>query len=173
MILKRITLLFTLIYTMSSFAQEDNVFKKNIVYGNLAIGGTLNYERTLLTPKFDILNHINLHVGVGQNLGLSGGSTDVAHVSIMGVSGMQSHHFIYGIGIGGADQINETWYNINMSNYYYNIKNGNEPGLKPERYYTYTAFKLGYRYLKPGGRFMFNVGVSFPELVFVGAGFAF
>lgn len=168
-----LTLLLFTVFSLSFSAQETDGFKKNSIYGNLSLGWTLNYERTVLSPNIDVLNHLNLHIGGGRNLSFGNGSIDVAHISIVGVTGSKSHHLMYGIGLGARDYKNDDWYNVYVSNYNYDIKNGYDPGEMPNRYSQFVAFKLGYRYMKPGGRFMFNAGIGLPELVFVGAGFTF
>lgn len=168
-----LTLLLFIVFSLSFSAQETVGFKKNIVYVNGLFGGVLNYERVILETESPIFKSLNIHVGIGRELDFFGGTMDVAHISILGMTGKNNNHIIYGFGLRGVDLINETWYNINMSNYYYDLKNGSEPQEKPIRYRTFPAFRLGYRYLKPGGRFMFNAGIGSPELIFVGAGFTF
>lgn len=47
-----------------------------------------------------------------------------------------------------------------------NIDSGPRKGLQP-------SFTIGWRIQKPGGRFVFRTGVSYPETIYLGIGLAF
>ena len=159
----------------SLFAQKIDssrtVIKKNLIYVNIGVASSINYERILINKKRPILNSLNLQIGGSNTLGLLGGGTVVgADLSLLAVTGVKNNHLILGGGVGFVDYSDEQWFRINMSNYNYAIEKGTEPGEKPVRNKFRPSFRLGYRFQEPNGRFMFNTGISSEEIVFIGAG---
>lgn len=145
------------IYELSSngfvYGQKESIndvgFNKNAIYGNVGIGGlyftaTGYYER-MITQNSKISSFIKVGAGGYSSWG-DGGQYILAQYGIL--TGAKKHHLELGAG----------------PNYF---MNGDIKGKLP-----FTA-TIGWRVQKPGGKFIFRMGVSFPEAFYIGLGGSF
>jgi hypothetical protein len=153
----RTCLLITVTILLSSssivYSQSENIkdigLNKNAIYGNVGIGGlyltaTGYYER-IITQNNKISSFVKAGVG-GYALWGIGGQYILAQYGIL--TGAKKHHLELGVG----------------PNYFLN---GDLQGELP-----FTA-TLGWRIQKPRGKFIFRMGGSWPEAVYIGIGASF
>lgn len=135
----------------SVYGQIENTqeveLKKNAVYGNIGIGpvyftGTGYYER-IITQNNKISSFAKVGIG-GYAIWGTGGQYILAQYGIL--TGAKKHHLE--LGAGPAYFISG------------DLKEGEPP---------FTA-TIGWRNQKPGGRFMFRMGASWPEALYIGLG---
>jgi hypothetical protein len=173
-----------LLFSISSkFSQKDSTkskephlgFRKNIIYGNFGLETyTFNYERTVLSTEIPFLQSLSLHLGIAKGYEFEKDYIAYHQFTLLATTGVGDHHFIYEAGLVLEDKLNDDFYNSRLDDYNYAIENGKEPKFKkPNRFFAGKTFRLGYRYLKPQGRLMFNIGVGFPDFLFIGAGLSF
>ena len=146
-----IQLLILLCSVGSMIGQEEKIeeveFNKNALLANIGIyglnfSGTAYYER-LLTQNNNRLSFAKVGVGSYEVFFGHGGSYILAQYGIF--TGVKKHHFELGAG-------------------YVHYFNGEYKGTIP------LTATMGWRIQKPGGRFMFRMGVSWPEGLYVGVG---
>jgi hypothetical protein len=153
-----------LIFAFPGFSQRQDLgsegLKKNSVYGTAGVwfeeiygNVTLNYERTLIEFPASFFRTISIRSGVGPWVAwLSEGINCYSVISIM--SGRRSSHMEASMGVlftywsGSKD-----WHPI--------VNN------------RYIAGNFGYRYQKPGGKFVFRTGLGWPEGYYLSLGFCF
>ncbi len=136
------------------YGQEDNNQKvklyKNALYSNVGIGpiyftGTGYYER-MLTQKNKISTFVKIGIG-GYSIWGTGGQYLLAQYGI--ITGAKRHHFE--LGAGPAYFLSG------------DLKEGEPP----------ITATIGLRNQKPGGKFMFRMGISWPEALYFGLGVSF
>jgi len=136
-----------------AYGQKPNPSKtelnKNALYGNIGIGGfyltaTGYYER-IVTQGVKISTFIKAGVG-GYSLWLESGQFILAQYGIL--TGKKKHHLEIGAG----------------PNY---VINGDLQRTPP------ITATVGWRIQKPGGNFIFRMGASWPEAIYVGLGISF
>lgn len=141
------------IIAISTFSQketeEDVGFNKNAIYANVGSGllyftATGYYER-MLTQNSKISSFVKVGAG-GYALWGVGGQFILAQYGIL--TGAKTHHLELGVG----------------PSYFIN---GDMQGALP------FSGTIGWRIQKPGGNFIFRMGASWPEAVYVGLGFSF
>ena len=137
----------------SVYGQKENTqevrFNKNAIYGNVGIGGlyftaTGYYER-IITQKSKISTFVKVGAGGYEAWGV-GGQYILAQYGIL--TGVKKHHLEIGAG----------------PHYYLN---GDLQGDFP------FSATIGWRVQKPGGKFIFRMGASWPEAIYVGLGVSF
>jgi len=143
-----ITLLLCSIYAKEGNAQHVEL-NKNAIYGNVGTAGlyftaTGYYERIIIQQS-KISHFIKVGTG-GYALWGEGGQYILGQYGIL--TGSKKHHLELGAG--------PNWF-----------LNGDLKGDLP-----FTA-TIGWRIQKPGNHFMFRMGASFPEAVYVGLGISF
>jgi uncharacterized membrane protein (Fun14 family) len=139
------------VYGQEKRPQEIEL-NKNAFYGNVGVGGlyftaTGYYER-MLTQNSKISTFVKAGVGAYALWGI-GGLFTLAQYGIL--TGKNKHHLEIGAG----------------PNYFINGDLKGTGGLLP-----FTA-TVGWRIQKPGGNFLFRMGASWPEAVYIGLGFPF
>lgn len=132
------------------YGQKKQVdFHKNAVYGSVGTtvfyaSATGYYER-MVSQRGKISSLVKVGAGTYETLGGSG-------IYILGqygiLTGVKKHHLELGAGPA------------------YFIKEDLREGL----FYTAT---IGWRIQKPGGKFIFRMGVSVPESIYIGIGISF
>ena len=135
------------------YSQKESIkdvgFNKNAIYGNVGIGGLVvtatGYYERMITQNSKISSFVKVGVG-GYALAGDGGQYILAQYGIL--TGAKKHHLELGAG----------------PNYFIN---GDLQGGLP---FTLT---LGWRIQNPGGKFIFRMGGSLPEMVYIGLGFSF
>jgi hypothetical protein len=154
---------------------NDTLLNKNTIYasvGWLVLYGTVNlsYERNLFQPNRKLIKYVNLKASYGKfaTWGIAG---DVYMLNAVFLTGVKKNHLeaIAGLSIF----FDREGYDIGVSNANYPY-----PGYEPEPSKAdYTDFLpvlgFGYRYQKPGGRFIFRTGLNFPEMIYLSFGYAF
>lgn len=163
-----LVLIFTgLVYTNAqdvSLNAETKLNTKNNIF--VSVGTTLifsaftvSYERNILNRP---LSEWNIRGAWGMNAPLWGIVMHHYLVDLCYISGKSNHHL-------------EACFGTTMffdQSYYKYYKN--DPDIyEPFSYFTdwYPSAYLGYRYKKPGGNFLFRVGLGWPEQFGVGVGF--
>ena len=148
-----VTITILLSSTKFGYSQNESIkdvgFYKNAIHGNVGIGGlylTANgyYER-MITQSSKILSFVKVGIG-GYSTWGDEGNYILGQFGIL--SGANKHHLELGAG----------------PRY---VINGNIQGYGP-----FTA-TIGWRIQKPGGNFIFRLGASWPEAIYVGLGFSF
>jgi hypothetical protein len=145
----------TLLLASSSivYGQKESIkdvgFYKNAIHGNVGIGGlyltaTGYYER-MITQNSKVLSFVKVGFG-GYSTWGDEGNYILGQFGIL--LGANKHHLELGAG----------------PRY---VINGGIQGYLP-----FTA-TIGWRIQKPGGKFIFRMGVSWPEAVYIGLGFSF
>jgi hypothetical protein len=128
---------------------KDTGFYKNAIYGNVGIGGlyftaTGYYER-MMTQNSKVLSFVKVGFG-GYSTWGDEGNYILGQFGVL--SGANKHHLELGAG----------------PRY---VINGGLQGYLP------FAATIGWRIQEPGGNFIFRMGVSWPEAVYIGLGFSF
>lgn len=135
------------------YGQKENApkeFHKNAVYGNVGVGGlyftaTAYYER-VLTQRSKFTTFVKVGTG-GYVLWGLGGQYILAQYGIL--LGAKKHHLEIGLGPGY-------------------FVSGDFKGDGPP-----LSGTIGWRIQKPGGKFIFRTGASWPEAGYIGLGFSF
>ncbi|MCK5846772.1 MAG: hypothetical protein KAG84_04980 [Bacteroidales bacterium] len=125
---------------------------KNIVYGNvnyavLFSGASINYERTIYSNKNSVIKHLMLKASGGAFTYYSFKHLSLSTVALLSKS---DYYLEVGFGIG----------------YFIYLNPSLEGGLLP-------LANIGYRYQISEGGFLYRIGISFPEGLYVGAGYNF
>ena len=148
-----ITITILLSSTRIVYSQKESIkdagFYKNAIYGNVGIGGlyltaTGYYER-MMTQNSKFLSFVKVGFG-GYSTWGDEGNYILGQFGVL--SGANKHHLELGAG---------PRYVINR-------------GMQG---YLPFAATIGWRIQKPGGKFIFRMGVSWPEAVYIGLGFSF
>ena len=164
-------------YLFNSPVQENLVDSlkhelKNIIYAAASvflIGGslTVNYERMILHIGNKSNTHLYLRSAYGSWVGwLAGGPGGIISTNILFFGG--NHHIEAGFGAGLI--YNREHYEdvLEQSKIFYDI-----PPSKKDYMYSIPVINLGYRYMNPGMPVIFRTGLSYPEGLYAGLGFAF
>ncbi len=135
------------------YGQKENTqkigFYKNAIYGSIGTTGffasaTSYYER-MIAKRGKISSFVKVGAGTYETWG-GNGTYVLAQYGIL--TGVKKHHLELGVG--------PTYF----------IKGNVHEGLSG------TA-TIGWRVQKPGESFMFRMGVSFPESIYIGIGISF
>jgi hypothetical protein len=177
---KKIILLYLLVLSCCSlsYGQErgDSLqqvgFRKNSVHATAGFAGLMGaynvtYERMILESKGDGFQGLWVKVGTGGwGVWSSGGPYQSLMLGIL--TGARSSHFELNFGI--VRMVNKSTYERDKytSDFY------SEPAPSKSSYtHIRPAGSVGYRYQKPGGRFLFRTGIGYPETLYLGLGTAF
>lgn len=145
-----------------AFSQESKLGHKNInnIYGELGFGGFWDvqlfwfsysiYYETELGNQLGNKNVSSLvRFGLGQ-IGTDNGKTyNYSKIQYELLFGKRSHHLEL---IGGL-------------NYYFGLNKGNKKKLN-------LSTSIGWRYQKPDNKFIFRVGVGYPDVIHLGFGWS-
>ena len=143
-----------------------NVIGLNV--GPMHPQATLEYERTLFSGRQRLLS-----LSAGFSLGylmLASSSGPQAGLKGILLIGREKHHLELTAGA--------MWF-FDWDGFEYEISTRQGAGDPEKVYWTdylglWPVFTLGYRYQKPGGRWMFRAGTGFPvTYAYVGCGIAF
>lgn len=151
-------------YFNYSFAQEEKpqevVVNKNAIYGSvgtflfLHYTATAYYERII---KLDANFSTFAKVGMGRFLHLGGdGGYSIFQIGLL--SGLKNHHLELGAGVGF------NWPKFGHGDVILEFPSTRKIG--------WTA-NIGWRFQKPQGNFIFRMGASFPEAIYIGVGVPF
>lgn len=176
----KLTLLLINIFLISTLYSQDKVYndistqlKPNAVYASLGFGvANLNYERKIFEPKKkSFFTSYWAKVGGGLWAEFFGGEGGNLTLGLTALTGSKKSHLEVGLGLTGL--YDKVGYNIGVSNANYPI-----PGIEPEPSKSdyidiRPAAALGYRFQKPNGKFIFRIGIGYPEFVYLGFGFCF
>jgi len=151
--------------SINSFAQEEKLqeveLKKNAIYGSVGfmlmhVTGTVYYERI---KKLDSSFSTFANVGIGRFANWNGdGGYSTFKVGLL--SGLKKHHLELGVGAG----FNWPKFGSGEEIFELPFTNITKFGL---------AANIGYRFQKPQENFMFRIGASFPETLYIGFGVPF
>ncbi len=143
----------------------ENASKNNIY---VSFGSTLVYSAFTICYERNVFNkpnsEWNIRGGWGFNAALWGVVCHHFLVDMCYIGGKSNHHFEACLGVSMLFDMG----------YYLYYKN--DPNLyEPFSYFAdwYPSAYVGYRYKKPGGKFLFRVGVGWPEQAGFGVGFCF
>lgn len=164
-----------ILVSINSIGQDSlgTVNKNNTFFVNFSpipTGFMLGYERVLLRNESKVFRVISCVIEGSFQKELLGNMDYYPQVNanIQAITGVRDHHFVYGGGIGFRDVSNTYTYKSELSSY-----NNSLNTEKPKKIMKIPNIKLGYRYQKPNGKFMFNTGVQFSFGFFIGGGISF
>jgi len=153
-----------MVFILKGFSQEKasmtDGLKKNSVYGTAGVwiedmygNVTMNYERMLVVFPASFFQAISIRSGAGPWVAwLSEGINCFSVISVVG--GRSSSHFETGMGV--------------LFTYWTESKEWHP--IVNDRHF---AGNFGYRYQKPGGKFVFRAGLGWPEGFYLSLGFCF
>ncbi len=152
-ILLFITLLIQ-IQTITAQSEMVKSYNKNVIHGSLGLFLTANtfYDRILSNynseTKFAVFSRVGYSLYAIPSMN---GSSIGNMLSLQGgfFTGKKFSHFETTLGM-----------------LYQNSFDDDYSAFRP-------ALSIGYRGHKPGGKFMFRIGVGFPELMYTGVGYSF
>ena len=110
------------------------------------LGTTLNYERNLFTPNIKIIQSLNAQIGAGL-FKMSSAGGFYYNFALHFISCLNKHHI-------------ETTLGLTVNYDYEDYKYSNRP--LNEFVHKLPQISLGYRYQKPGGKFIFRTCVGIP-----------
>ena len=169
--MKKISLLFILLISISSFSQENTSieYSKNVVHGTF---GTLiylyssqfSYDRLIKRSENSFFKayYATARIGGHFAIDLSGSNSAAGYLTSIGataLTGSGRHHFEVGLGLG---------YFIDTENV---ISASNPFGSSDESTF-YPSATLGYRMQTSKG-FMFRTGFGVVEWAYFGFGYSF
>jgi len=131
---------------------QENTFNKNLIHTSIGSGGlyfsaTVYYDRIIKQKMWN--RNITSFIRVGYGSAVYYGSESSYLLTQYGIlTGVKKHHLE--VSVGPA---------------YFTNRN-----LLGD--YSPTA-ALGWRYQKPGGNFIFRLGIAVPEAIYLGLGIAF
>lgn len=167
-IIKYTTIALFSMITLHSKGQELN---KNMITINawlgaegFGIGYNLAYERLLIKSN-SFFKYYGLKVSIGESTYYSsrgtGGESWPDHfpafyAHIMGLTGKKKSHLELALGVAVLTNTKDSTYPITEV-----------------KAHSYFSMKVGYRYQKPEGHFVFSVGTGFPQMAYVSLGTSF
>ncbi len=175
-ILSLLTLLISAIentcFGQQVYASTLDKDSKNVIHGNIgfipvwfAISGA--YERRILKTDNSLLNTLWAKVGGGYWAQFDSGGP-YALAGLTALSGRAKNHLEVSLGFVSLYDYSD--YKRDLESY--RIVGNVEP-QRADFIENSIAGGIGYRFQNPDNGFIFRVGVSFPEAIYLGLGFSF
>ncbi len=150
---------FFALFTISLFSQEFDYstekpkINESSLYGGIGItplygNFTVNYEILLVERPNSLFKKRGLRVGTGIYQYYDDGSLNLI-INYSSLTGTKNNHFELGLGAAYLHFLTST-----------------------NKYFS-PAVNIGYRFKKTERKFIFRTGIGFPELLYIGFGYAF
>lgn len=165
-----ILLFVSVLFTCSSYAQQssslmvnEQLLKKNAFYVNVGSSFIFNdvnfvYERNFFHQNY---SYYNLQIGFGLMEAAWGPTYQQFTVCPSWLFGKDKNHMELNLGVTVSYDFDGYRHSHPSSLTFFNYLE------------AFPAAYLGYRYQKPEGKFLFRVGIGFPEQIGVGVGWCF
>ena len=147
---------------------------KNILYVSIGFAGlygaaNANFERVISERKSGFFKYYLVRIGGGYHGAAYGGPVGPhGVVGFSGLTGTRNNHLELGLGLTAMYDKEAYKSGVSDANYL------NEPiPSKFDYVRILPAAVVGYRYQKPGGRFIFRTGAAIPESFYLSFGFCF
>ena len=165
------TMIMVLVMSTISYSQK-NALRKNVVH---LTGGTivfyyawgLNYERMLADFDEKVINSLWISAGYGGWNDGWGGKGPLVNGMFRALMFNGKHHIEISVGYASRFDSDsyDRWIAEGMTNTNFNEKSDFWDGS--------MAGGIGWRVQKPGGHFMFRMGLAWPETAYLGLGYSF
>lgn len=149
--------------------------RKNIIYGTIGASPSVyaviqgNYERIVIQTEKGFFKNYLVRAGGGSWASWTG-SGPHGVITFTGLTGKKNSHIE--VSIGMVTFYDGASYDIGVSNSYRDGVSIYPEPTKSEYLDFYPAGGIGYRFQQPGGNFVFRVGLSIPEAIYISLGFA-
>ena len=146
--------------------------RKNAIYGNLGfvpVWFVMNgaYEHRILKTNKSFVNSLWAKVGGGYWTQIDRGGP-LAMAGLTALTGKGKHHIEVSLGFVSLYNYNDYKRDLESYRIVGNVKPARTDYLDNQ-----IAGGIGYRFQNPDNGFIVRAGVSFPEAIYVGLGFAF